>query len=266
MIDIHHHCLPGIDDGPRELDEAVALCRRAADEGVETIVATPHVLRGRWQNTSRAKLESLLETLREQLGEHPRLVLGSEYFFAHDMTEVLASGNAIVPINDSRYVLVEFAAHSVPPLIEQAFYRVQLEGWTPIVAHPERNLVFQSKPELLATLVRLGARTQVTCGSLLGDFGAEAQAAGTKWTREGLVHFLATDAHNLGKRPPRVRESLAVLRDLVDEPVVEALTRGNPAAVIEGRPLVYEPEIADTPRQSPARRIFTAVQRVFGKP
>jgi protein-tyrosine phosphatase len=265
MIDIHHHCLPGIDDGPRELAEAVDLCKRAADEGVETIVATPHVLRGRWQNTSRAKLESLLVALREQLGEHPRLLLGSEYFFAHDMTEVLASGTAIIPLNDSRYVLTEFAAHSVPPLIEQAFYRVQLEGWTPIVAHPERNLVFQSKPELLSTLVRLGARTQVTCGSLLGDFGPEAQSAATRWLKAGLVHFLATDAHNLGKRPPRVRESVAVLRNLVDERVVDALTRANPLAVIEGRPLAYEPDIVDTPPQSPARRIFNAVQRVFGK-
>jgi protein-tyrosine phosphatase len=266
MIDLHHHCLPGVDDGPRELAEAVELCKRAADEGVETIVATPHVLRGRWQNTSRPKLESLLAALREQLGDHPRLLLGSEYFFAHDMTEVLASGSSIIPLNDSRYVLVEFAAHSVPPLIEQAFYRVQLEGWTPVVAHPERNLVFQAKPDLLATLVRLGARTQVTCGSLLGDFGPEAQAAATKWVRGGLVHFLASDAHNLGKRPPRVRESLAVLRDLVDAPVADALTIGNPQAVIDGRPLVYEPDITDTPPQSRGRRIFTAVQRVFGKP
>lgn len=265
MIDIHHHCLPGIDDGPRELAEAVELCKRAAEEGVETIVATPHVLRGRWQNTSRTKLESLIEALREQLGPHPRLVLGSEYFFAHDMTEVLASGGGIIPLNDSRYVLVEFASHAVPPLIEQAFYRVQLEGWTPIVAHPERNAVFQSKPDLLATLVRLGARTQVTCGSLLGDFGPEAQAAASTWTRAGLVHFLATDAHNLGKRPPRVRQSLAVVRDLVDERVVDALVRGNPQAVIEGRPLVYEPDIVDTAPPGPVRRIFGAVQRVFGK-
>jgi protein-tyrosine phosphatase len=265
MIDIHHHCLPGIDDGPRELGEAVDLCRRAADEGVETIVATPHVLRGRWQNTSRAKLESLAAALRAELGDHPRIALGSEYFFAHDMTEVLASGSGIIPLNDSRYVLVEFASHAVPPLIEQAFYRVQLDGWTPIVAHPERNAVFQAKPDLLTTLVRLGARTQVTCGSLLGDFGPEAQLAATTWTRAGLVHFLATDAHNLGKRPPRVRESLAVLRDLVDEPVVEALIRGNPQAVLDGQPLVYEPEILDAPPQSPVRRIFGAVQRVFGK-
>jgi protein-tyrosine phosphatase len=266
MIDIHHHCLPGIDDGPRELAEAVDLCRRAADEGVETIIATPHVLRGRWQNTSRPRIEALLGTLREALGDHPRLALGSEYFFAHDMTEVLASGGGIIPLNDSRYVLVEFAAHSVPPLIEQAFYRVQLEGWTPIVAHPERNLVFQSKPQLLATLVRLGARTQVTCGSLLGDFGPEAQLCATTWLRMGLVHFMASDAHNLGKRPPRVRESLAALRDLVDAPIADALTVGNPRAVLEGRPLVYEPDFPDIPEQSRARRIFRAMQRVFGKP
>jgi len=266
MIDIHHHCLPGIDDGPRELAESVELCKRAADEGIETIIATPHVLRGRWQNTSRAKLEALLAALREAIGEHPRLLLGSEYFFAHDMTEVLASGAGIIPLNDSRHVLVEFAAHAVPPLIEQAFYRVQLEGWTPIVAHPERNLVFQSKPELLSTLVRLGARTQVTCASLLGDFGPEAQACATSWLRSGLVHFVATDAHNVGKRPPRVRESLAVLRDLVSEEIVDALTRGNPQAVIDGTALVYDPDFAEIPEQSRARRIFGALQRVFRKP
>src|SRR6266851_9284435 len=118
MIDIHHHCLPGIDDGPREWDEAVELCGIAAEEGIETIIATPHVLRGRWQNTSRAKLDALIEGLREKTGDKPRLLLGSEYFFAHDMTEVLSTGTGIVPLAGSRYVLVEFASHAVPPLIE----------------------------------------------------------------------------------------------------------------------------------------------------
>src|SRR5436190_1716616 len=89
MIDIHHHCLPGVDDGPRTLAEAVDLCRMAADEGIETIVATPHVLRGRWQNTSRAQLTAILDRLRGALGDTIRVVLGSEYFFGHDMDELL---------------------------------------------------------------------------------------------------------------------------------------------------------------------------------
>ena len=86
MIDIHHHCLPGVDDGPRDWDDAVALCKRAADDGIETIVATPHVMRGRWKNTSPAALERIAMALRERIGDSPRLLLGSEVFFAHDQS------------------------------------------------------------------------------------------------------------------------------------------------------------------------------------
>src|SRR5437764_5900140 len=117
MIDIHHHCLPGVDDGPRSSDEAVDLCRASAEEGIETIIATPHVLRGRWKNTSRTQLAALLDDLQSRIGDKPRLILGSEYFFAHDIAEVVRSGAAIVPLAGSRYILVEFASHAVPPLV-----------------------------------------------------------------------------------------------------------------------------------------------------
>src|SRR5258707_7080946 len=122
MIDIHHPCLPGVDDGPRTFAESVDLCRTAADEGIEAIVATPHVLRGRWKNTSRAQLLSILDELRGKVGETPRIILGSEYFFAHDMDEMLRS-ESIIPLAGGRYVLVEFASNAVPPLIRDPLYR-----------------------------------------------------------------------------------------------------------------------------------------------
>ncbi|MGZ5431905.1 MAG: tyrosine-protein phosphatase [Thermoanaerobaculia bacterium] len=242
MIDLHHHCLPDIDDGPREWDEAVAMCRLAADEGVETIVATPHVLRGRWPSFSIPELEARVAELRTRVGDTPRLLLGSEYFFAHDVVEVLNARNAIVPLAGSRYVLVELAANSVPPLIEQPLYRMQLEGWVPILAHPERNLVFQAKPDVLAALLDHGVKTQVTAGSLTGEFGAQARRAAETFLRRNLVHFLATDAHNMTKRPPRVREAKAVLEELVGTDVADALMRRNPLAVVENRSLDYDPE------------------------
>lgn len=243
MIDVHHHCLPATDDGPRDLEEAVDLCLMAADEGIETIVATPHVMRGRWQNTSRPRLQATLESLRQKLGPTPRLLLGSEYFFAHDMAEVLESGTGIIPLAGSRYVLVEFNSSSVPPLIEQAFYRVQMAGWTPLIAHPERNLVFQSRPDLLAMLVERGARTQVTAASFLGDFGRDAASSANRWLSQGLIHVIASDAHNTTRRPPRIRAAMDVLVDLAGERIVRALTIDNPAAIIAGQPLPYEPEI-----------------------
>ncbi|HYR29241.1 MAG TPA: CpsB/CapC family capsule biosynthesis tyrosine phosphatase [Thermoanaerobaculia bacterium] len=244
MIDIHHHCLPDVDDGPTEWDEAVAMCRMAADEGIETIVCTPHVLRGRWRTAPKAELEARIATLRDKVGATPRLLLGSEYFFAHDVAEVLRAGNTIVPLAGSKYVLMELASNNVPPMLDQPLYRMQLEGWIPIIAHPERNIVFQKKPELLASLIELGARFQVTAGSLTGDFGASAQRAAESWIASGMIHFVATDAHNVGKRPPRMKAAVEALRTLAGDHVAEALVRGNPRAVVENRRLEYEPEPA----------------------
>ena len=262
MIDIHHHCLPEVDDGPNAWDEAVEMCRIAAEEGIEAIVATPHVLRGRWRTAPIDELQERIATLREKAGDTPRLHLGSEYFFAHDIAEVLKAGNAIVPLAGSRYVLFELAANNVPPLIEQPLYRMQLDGWIPVIAHPERNVVFQSHPQLLVDLIAHGARTQLTAGSLTGAFGTEARRAAEAWVQRGMIHFLATDAHNTTKRTPRVREAIAVLRDVAGDEVAEALTVKNPRAVIENRPLEYEPEPAgeDSPGLFARFRAFFAAK------
>jgi protein-tyrosine phosphatase len=261
MIDIHHHCLPDVDDGPHGYDEAAEMLAMAAEEGIEAIVATPHVLRGRWPARSPQELEEVAATLREKTGDRPRLVLGSEYFFGHDMADVLEAGNAIVPLAGSRYVLLELAANSVPPMFEQPLYRAQLAGWIPVIAHPERNLVFQSKPEMLAALIHHGARTQITAGSLLGAFGRDARAASETFLRRGLVHFVATDAHNTDKRPPRVKDALEALRSIAGDATTEALARRNPAAVLDNRPLPFVPDPVD---EVPADGLFTRLRSFFG--
>lgn len=259
MIDIHHHCLHGVDDGPRTLDEAVELCRMAAEEGIETIVATPHVLRGRWPVFSPGELESRIAELRGALGDTPRLILGSEYYFAHDMADLLREGTSIVPLAGSRYVLLELASNSVPPMLEQPLYRAQLDGWVPVIAHPERNLVFQAKPEMLAALINHGARVQVTATSLTGAFGAQARAAAELFIRRQMVHFIASDAHNVEKRPPRVREAIDVLRALAGDEITHALTHANPLAVVENRGLPWEPE----PEEDRPAGFFTRVRSFF---
>ena len=259
MIDIHHHCLPGVDDGPRELSEAAELCAAAAAEGIETIVATPHVLRGRWPSFSRRELKSRLAELQAKVGDTPRLLLGSEYFFSHDMADLLRDGTAIHPLAGGRYVLLELPANSVPPMFDQPLYRAQLDGWLPIVAHPERNTVFQANPDLLAALIGHGLRVQITAGSLTGAFGSQARAAAETFLRRKLVHFVATDAHNLEKRPPRVREAIAELQAIAGEAVATALTVDNPRAVIENRPLPYEPE----PEEIASPGLFTRLKSFF---
>lgn len=260
MIDVHHHCLPAVDDGPHDWPEAEAMCAMAAEEGIEAIVATPHVLRGRWEKLTVAELESRIAELRRRTNDTPRLLLGSEYFFAHDMDDVLRRGNAIVPLAGSRYVLIELAANNVPPMIEGPLYRIQLDGWMPILAHPERNIVFQQRPELLASLIEAGVRTQVTAGSLTGEFGSAAKRAAEAWIAQGMVHLVATDAHNTNRRPPRVKQAISALQELAGERVANALTRENPLAVIENRPLPYVPD----PQTVRPKGFFERMSRFFG--
>lgn len=239
----------------------MAMCAMAAEEGIETIVATPHVLRGRWKNTSRRELDTRMAELRERTGDTPHLLLGSEYFFAHDIDDVLRAGKAIVPLAGSRYVLIELDANNVPPHIEGPLYRMQLDGWRPILAHPERNRVLQNRPELLVSLIEAGVRTQVTAGSLLGDFGSVARKCAESWVRRGMVHFLATDAHNMKRRQPRARKAIAALERLAGAGVARALTHDNPEAVIQNRPLPFEPD--PLPPAQPG--FFNRVKELFNK-
>jgi len=234
----------------------------AADEGIETIVATPHVLRGRWRTAPPAELEARLDELRSRVGDTPRLLLGSEYFFAHDIADTLNAGHSIVPLAGGRYVLVELAANAVPPLIEQPFYRAQLDGWSIILAHPERNQVLQSKSDLLVSLIRLGVKVQVTAGSITGAFGREAQRAAIDWLRRGYVHFVATDAHSVSKRPPLAREARERVAELCGETVAEALFTDNPLCVINDVSLAWEPEV---PYSTAAPGILARIRGLFSK-
>jgi protein-tyrosine phosphatase len=262
MIDIHHHCLPAVDDGPRTMEEAVELCAMAAEEGIETIVATPHVLRGRWRRFAPAELQQRLEELRARTDDRPHLVLGSEYFFAHDMADVLAAGSSIVPLGGGRAVLVEFAAQTMPPLVEQPLYRAQLDGWTIVIAHPERNLALQAKPELLLSLMRLGVKTQVTAGSITGSFGPAAQRAALDWLRRGWVHVVATDAHSVGKRPPHARAARRQVEELCGQQIAQALFVDNPRAIVAGTALAWEP---DLPYSTVSPGLLTRLKRLFEK-
>lgn len=246
MIDIHHHCLPDVDDGPKSWDDAVAMCRMAADEGIEGIITTPHVLRGLWPRRSLRELSARLRELQERCVDGPALYPGSEYFFSHDMVETLEGGDAILPLAGGRYVLLELPADGVPPMFEAPLYRAQIAGWTPVIAHPERNVAYQSRPQLLADHIARGAKSQVTAGSLVGTFGRAAQAAAELFLERNLVHFIATDAHNLDRRAPRMAQVMEVLRARAGDQRARALTYDNPLAVLENRPLPWSPEPADS--------------------
>jgi len=206
LIDIHFHCLPGIDDGPRNWDEAVALCRAAESDGADTIIATPHVLREDWLNEDQSERDELILELNTRLGGHPAILPGCEYFFSSDAVDLwqLGAKGPLTGLNRSSFLLIEFPATQIPTSAEAVFHELVVSGVTPVIAHPERNFVFAEQPDRLARFVELGAAAQVTAGSILGDFGKRAQTACDEFFNRGLVHFVASDAHSLQRRPPRL--------------------------------------------------------------
>lgn len=234
MIDLHFHCLPGIDDGPLDWAAAVALCRAAEADGVTTIVATPHVLRDRWLNEDAALRDQLVFKLNSLLGGSPAVLPGCEYYFSSDALELWeqGSGGPLTGLNRSNYLLVEFPALRIPEQAEAVLYELTVAGVRPVIAHPERNLVFAEQPDKLERLVEIGALCQVTASSITGAFGRAAQVAADEFFRRGLVHVVASDSHSIERRPPSMskareavlqrwgREAESVLFDAAPEAIV----------------------------------------------
>ena len=253
MIDVHFHCLPGIDDGPEDWAEAVALCRAAAAEGTGTIVATPHVLRGRWVNGDPETRDALVLKLNSMLGGTPAILSGCEYFLSSDAVELVERGKwgPLTTLNRGRYLLVEFPPGEMLPGTGDIFHELSVLGVTPVVAHPERNRLFAEDPGRLEDLLERGAIAQLTAGSLLGDFGVAPLDASAEFLRRGLVQLVASDAHSLDARPPRLAAARARVRADWGAAAELGIFESNPRALLVSEPL---PWTAAGPRAGRAAR------------
>lgn len=234
MIDVHFHCLPGIDDGPHTWDEAVELCRAAFDQGIETIVATPHVMRYPWLNEDSNYRAFLVGELNTRLAGSPQVLVGCEYAFSGDVLELLDKA-IVVGLNLSRHVLMEFNGPELPRDLNSIVYELTLVGYVPLIAHPERHPIFAAGNGDLQRLVELGALSQITAGSLLGDFGRTAQKAAFRMLDADLGHVVASDAHNLRRRPPRLAAAFEKLRSVYGVRAAENLVQINPRGLIAAR-------------------------------
>jgi protein-tyrosine phosphatase len=238
MIDIHCHILPGVDDGARDLREAAAMCRMAAADGCEAMVATPHQRRGEWWNDDRERLAALARDLQEVIGPGFKVFLGGEvHVDAHLLAEVerLPDGGGILSLAGSRWLLLEFGSSGTGAEASHLVHELVVAGWRPILAHPE--FIPWLEPDLVARLVSLGAATQVTAMSVTGDFGRRPQQDSLALIQAGLAHFVASDSHGTARRPPGLARAYRTLAGRWGEDLARRLAVDNPRAVIEDRPL-----------------------------
>lgn len=237
MIDLHCHILPGIDDGAVDWDEAVAICQRAAADGCTAMVATPHLRHRRWWNDDRKHLEGLLEELQHRVGDTLDLHLGGEVALSMASFQEMLRGpegaTAIPPLAGSKYLLVEFDWQGPNPTRpDEVVHELQLVGWQPIIAHPERFHWLMDDLGLVHALMDAGALSQLTAGSLTGRLGHNARVAAGDLLDMGWAHFVASDAHNLETRPPGLTAARSIVAHAWGEDVAEELFVTNPAAVV----------------------------------
>jgi protein-tyrosine phosphatase len=254
MVDLHCHILPGLDDGATDVKESLAMAQSAISDGVTHVVATPH---------SNAEFKFNYQRIRELHGQLQRLVgnrlvlaTGCDFHLSLENLAMLRKDAARFCINQRNYLLVEFSEYSIPPTTSHALHDMQLMGLHPIITHPERNGIIQAQTELLASWVQQGSFGQVTGGSLTGAFGPKAKADALRWIGLGLVHFVASDAHNTRGRPLRLQPAYEVVQEQFGETKARALFFDNPMAAFEGWNLPHVPQIAGDGKPKKRKRFL----------
>lgn len=239
MIDIHAHILPGLDDGPSTVEEAVQMARLAVEDGLRTIVATPHSLNGlyiNWREDILAACESFNRGLRKH--QIPMVVLpGSEIYLCPEMLEELDKGRLMTLNDTGRYLFLEIPDSFVPQTLIHLINQLRSRGIIPILSHPERNRPIQRNVDLLGELIAAGALSQVTGTSLMGGFGRRAQRCTKRLIDRQMAHFVASDAHSLKGRPPVLHTVFERLTSMTGVAGAEKMMLEAPQAVVDGRPV-----------------------------
>lgn len=202
MIDIHNHILAGADDGPKSIEEIIALLQQAKEQGIHAIVVTPHHLHPKYSNNFNTVTKRIEEL--NKVDEIKRLNIqlypGQEIRLTDQILQDIEQ-HKIYGMNYSKYLLIELPSNEVPHYTRKLLYEIQNKGFIPIIAHPERNKAIVSNLNLLYELVNNGALSQVTASSLNGDLGRNIQKTSIKMIEHNLIHFIASDAHNVLNRP-----------------------------------------------------------------
>ena len=242
MIDLHSHVLPAVDDGVATLDEALALCAAAAADGVEVLAATPHVRHD--YPTTPEQMEAALAAL-QAASPKVRVVAGGEL----DLAELDRPKDELARFGlaGTRWLLVETPYWGWPLDIAERLFRLRMQGFGVVLAHPERNADVQERPELLDPLVAGGTLVQLTAASVDGRLGQRPARCSRTLIDRGLAHLIASDAHAPDVRAVGLSAAAAAVRD---DALARWLTRDVPRSILE------DDETPTRPVTRPRRRWF----------
>ena len=208
----------------------------ATADGTTHIAATPHC-NARYVFLPEENEAKILE-LQAAVGETPRILSGCDFHLSYENIQEVLRDRARSTINHKNHLLVEFDFHFVPQSMRQVFFELLSAGIIPVITHPERNQVIQRHPQLLFDWVTAGCLTQITAQSLAGRFGPRAERLSKLLLEHNLVHVIASDAHNLDSRPPRLSGCFDHIKKEYGETLAEELFRKHPQAIVDGKDVV----------------------------
>ena len=233
MIDTHCHILPGLDDGPADLETSLAMARIAERDGIRVIIATPHADpedEALTPDIIRARTAELNEALRRE-GIGVTILPGAENQLHLTLVEELKAGKVMTLADRGAHVLIELPFNGYPNYVADLFFKVQLLGVTPVLAHPERAILGRSDPALIEGLAQRGAMLQLNVDSLLGNDGKLVRNLAQRLIREGFAHTVASDAHDPKRRRPILSPLRKALRRVGGDEAFRRLTEENPGKI-----------------------------------
>lgn len=240
-IDIHSHILPAIDDGAENMEQTIRMIKIAYQEGIRTIIATPHYYQGRSMTSKQSMVDSLnqvkafiLASKEEETKENlltMKLELGCEIYYSHDCVNLLKEGQ-IPTLAGSRYVLVEFSPLVEGRYMKNALQEFLLEGYQPIIAHIERYQNVAKDMDKIEEFIEMGAYVQVNAMSITGEAGRSYQKATKKLLKQHWVHMIGTDAHSDGGRAPMIQKCAGYIKMKYGEEYAQELLIDNPKKIL----------------------------------
>lgn len=232
--DIHTHILPGVDDGSSDMKETINMLNMAYQQGIRTIIATPHYKAGRSNRPVEElyKLRDEVDKQAKKIDSNFTILLGNELFYTESIIEDLSHKKALT-LNGTNYVLVEFEFGETFKAIYRGLGNLIRSGYIPILAHVERYKSINKNIDLINEISELGCYIQMNCNSLKGGLFNTQAATNMKLVNCGLIHFLGSDCHNEKVRIPIMKSVIETLYKKCDKEIVDSIVLDNPLILLD---------------------------------
>ena len=234
FIDLHCHCVPGIDDGVRTIGDSITMLRMLADVGFGRVIATPHMCTGAYDN-DRLSIQRAFALLLPHVVSsdvHTSLDLASEHYLDDVVFRRIMSGEGL-PYPGGRAVLLEWGRDRLPLKLMDRLFDIRCRGMRPVIAHPERYRACWTDMSVMESLVDGGAVLLMNIGSVAGEYGSGVRIAAERMLDAGLYYAACTDAHRLSDID-YVVEGIERMRSLVGAKECEFMLRDGPLRVLAG--------------------------------